>query len=80
MLSRAALDADQTDSNARWDMPGYDPAREIEVTERSWRAIDREACQPRNELHRRIIEARNRARHNETDALMRRIDATLSAG
>jgi len=59
-------------------MPGYDPARELEMTERSWQAIDREARQPHVELHRRIIEARNRARHNSTDALLRRIAATLT--
>ncbi|MDH3260834.1 MAG: hypothetical protein OEM84_07675 [Acidimicrobiia bacterium] len=61
-------------------MPRHDPLPELELTERSWQAINREASQPRTELHRRIIEARNRARHNETDTLLHRIDATLSTG
>ena len=60
-------------------MPRHDPARELEMTERSRQAIDREARQPQIELHRRCIEARNRARHNATDSLLHRITATLSA-
>lgn len=57
----------------------HDPVRELEMTERSWQAMTREARQPQTELHRRIIDARNRARSNDLDALLRRIAATLSA-
>ena len=60
-------------------MPRHDPARELEITERSCLAIHREACHPQAELHRRIIEARNQARHHKTDTLLQRITATLSA-
>ena len=60
-------------------MPRHDPARELEMTERGWLAINREARQPQTELHRRVIEARNQARHRETDVLLRRITATLSS-
>ena len=57
----------------------HDPARELEISERSWQAMAREARQPHNELHRRVIDARKRARHSATDSLLRRINATLSA-
>jgi hypothetical protein len=60
-------------------MPRHDLARDIEVMERSVLAFHREARHPPNELHRRIIAARSRARRNETDLLVRRINATLSA-
>ncbi len=60
-------------------MATYDPVQELEITERSWQAMAREARQPHNELHRRIIDARNQARYDGTDALLRRITATLSA-
>ena len=61
-------------------MPRHDAARELEMTERSWHAIDREARHPQEEVHRRFIQARNRARSNSTDNLLARISATLSAG
>jgi hypothetical protein len=50
------------------------------MTERSWHAIDREARHPQVEVHRRFIQARNRALSNSTDNLLARISATLSAG
>jgi hypothetical protein len=50
------------------------------MTERSWHAIDREARHPQSEVHRRFIQAHNRARSNSTDNLLSRISTTLSAG
>ncbi len=61
-------------------VPRHDPARELEMTERCWLASAREARQPQIELHRRVIQARNQARIHETNSLLRRITATLSAG
>lgn len=58
-------------------MRSYDPARELEITERGLRAMTREAEQPRIELHRRVIDARRQQRHHDVDDLLRRITLTL---
>ena len=61
-------------------MPRHDASQELEMTERSRHAIDREARHPQSEVHRRFIQARNRALSNSTDNLLARIATTLSAG
>ena len=57
----------------------HDPVREFEISTRGKAALDREAHQPQTEFHRRVIEARNRSRRHDLDALLARIDATIRA-
>jgi hypothetical protein len=78
-LSRAGVTADILGNEPRFEsMLKHDPARELEMSERSRQAIDRETRLPQVELHRRFIQARNQARSSTTDSLLRRIAATLS--
>lgn len=60
-------------------MSAYDPATELEISRRTVEAMAREARNPRIELHRRVIEARNLARQRGADELLRRISATITA-
>ncbi len=57
----------------------YDPTREMEISERTVRAMDREQEHPVIELHRRVIGARNLARRRLAEDLLGRIAATLAA-
>lgn len=59
-------------------MSSYDPTTEMEISRRTLEAMVREQRSPHIELHRRVIDARNRARHVGTDDLLRRIAATLT--
>jgi hypothetical protein len=60
-------------------MMRYDPVTELEITERSFAAMIREAEELPDELHKRIIEARRAARVSALDRLLGRIDSLLDA-
>ncbi len=56
----------------------HDPVTEIELSERSWTAMERESEHLLSELHRRVIDARTEAKRVALDRLLMRIDAVIS--